>query len=106
MRDLRPIRSRAPAASILPSSSPRRAIALVIDMRLQQRERKTALVADVFQRAGDRNDMRKMRDIGQESADLRLGIDAGAQAAIDLQKPMIAQHDDGVGAARAERAHL
>src|SRR5438034_8926908 len=51
------------------------AVALVLDICLQQRKRVTSVGADVFERAGDRNDAGEMRDVGQEAADCRLRIE-------------------------------
>src|SRR5207247_7098467 len=82
------------------------AVALVLDIGLQQRERITGFAAGVFERAGNRNDVLEMRDVGQKASDLRLGIDAGPQPAVDLQEPVIAENDRRVGGARTERAQL
>ena len=82
------------------------AVALVVDVRLQQRERKAPLAARIFERTRDGNDIGKMRDVGQKAADFRLGVDAGAQATVDLEEPVVAKHNNGVGAPCAERAHL
>src|SRR5947207_9203305 len=78
------------------------AVALVLHMRLQQRQRVTSLGADVFERARDRNDIREVRNVGQETTDFRFGIDAGPQASINLEKPMVAEHDGGVWRSRSQ----
>src|SRR5207244_4797666 len=71
------------------------AVALIVDVRLQQRERKAPLAAHIFERTGDGDDIGKMRDVGQKPADLRLGIDAGAKATVDLAGPVVAGDTDG-----------
>ena len=52
-------------------------VALVVDVRLQKRQRIAAVRADVFERTGNGDHIRKMRDVGQETSDLRFRIDAG-----------------------------
>ena len=59
-------------------------IALVLDEIVHNGERAAALAFDQFERAKQRGRIFEMRHVGQETADLDLGMDAGGDTAQDL----------------------
>ena len=69
------------------------AVALVRHVGLQQRERQRVRSScrQVLDRAGHRHAVRELRHLGEEAADLELGVHAGAQPPVALEEQALAE---------------
>ena len=85
------------ARDILHRVGPR--VALVANVGLQHRERGERTVAcDVLDDAGERHAMRKVRDFGEEAADLDFRVYTAAHASIRFEEQALPEGDDRVAA--------
>src|SRR5437667_12361937 len=81
-------------------------IALVADESLQQCHRCARAVGGrVIDRSGDRHNVLEMHDLGQETADLELGVDSWMHVPVRLEQQPLSEGDDGVAASLARHVY-
>ena len=79
----------------------RPAIALILDIRLQQSDRgRSAVAREVFDIPRQRHAVRELCHLGQIATDLQFGIRMGLETSISLQEQAFAKTDYGVAALR------